>query len=50
MYLLDWLIIKEIINQFIELQRLHSDFSVLTYICRIIGVKDNAKALILAKN
>ena len=50
MYLLDWLITEEIINQFIELQRLRSDSSVLTYICRIVGVKENAEALVLAKN
>ena len=50
MYLLDWLITEEIINQFIELQRLRSDSSVLTYICRIVGVKENAETLILAKN
>jgi hypothetical protein len=49
LYLLDWLIAEEVINQNIELQQ-HPDSSVLTYFCRIIGVKENAKAFIITKS
>ncbi len=49
LYLLDFLIDKKIINQVIDLQRVHPESSVLTHIYKIVGICENAKNIISSK-